>query len=97
MNRRTMTGLTTILRWKDADGNYVFKVEDMVGFNTLPKLLDQLPMLKQLVKKIETVSVKGKKANALLATHTLFDVTKRLLQLTPLDQMVFHAKNGPTR
>ena len=35
MTRTTMTGMATILRWKDADGNYVFDVDEMVGFDTL--------------------------------------------------------------
>jgi hypothetical protein len=97
MTRTTMVGLATILRWKDADGNYVFKVEDMVAFDTLPNLLDQLPLLKTYIKTIVTVNEKGKTSSQALATHSLTDVTRRLLQLVPLDLMVFHAKQGHTR
>jgi hypothetical protein len=95
-----MTGMATILRWKDADGNYVFDVDEMVGFDTLPRMIDQLLLLKTYIKMISTVNQKGKMTSAALATHSLTDVTRRLLQLVPLELMVFHAtsaKQGHTK
>jgi hypothetical protein len=97
MTRTTMTGMATILRWKDADGNYVFDVDEMVRFDTLPRMIDQLPLLNTYIKMISTVNQKGKITSNALATHSLTDVTRRLLQLVPLELMVFHAKQGHTR
>ena len=68
----------------------------MVSHKTLGKVIDQLPLLKTYVKKVVTI-VKGKKSTALMASHSLDDVTRRLLQMVPLDLMVFHAKDGHTR
>jgi hypothetical protein len=96
MTRRNMEGLATILRWKDPDGSHVFNVDEMVSFKTLGKVIDQLPLLKTYTKKV-TVDVKGKKTTAVLATHSLDDVTRRLLQMVPLEVMAFHARDGHTR
>ena len=92
-----MRGMQMTHRWTDDEGQPTVKVEDMVHFDTLPKLLDQLPLLKTMLQKVETVNKKGKKTTALMATHSLTDVTRRLLQLVPLDLLVFHAKQGKTR
>ena len=96
MTRRNMQGLATILQWKDDDGSNAFNIDEMVSHKTLGKVIDQLPLLKTYVKKVVTI-VKGKKSTALMASHSLDDVTRRLLQMVPLDLMVFHAKNGHTR
>ena len=96
MTRRHMAFMRSTLQWEDAAGNPVFEPRKMVSHKLLSELTKQLPLLKTYVRRV-TTEVKGVTSTALMGQHTVEDVLVRLLQMTPLDEFVFHARDGKSR
>lgn len=96
MTRRHMAFMRKTLQWQDGAGNAMFKPSEMKAHKLLPELTKQLPLLKTYVRRV-TTEVKGVTSTALMGQHAVEDVLVRLLQMTPLDEFVFHARDGNFR
>ena len=93
MTQKHMDFLRKTLLWEDSAGNRVFKPHEMVSHKLLPELTKQLPLLTMYIRRV-TTEVKGITSTALMGQHAVEDVLVRLLQMTPLEEFVFRARDG---